>query len=66
MSPYRDEVQHRHVFQLAVDEETPARWVSHEKDADDGSAVLRFECFWIPLTRGHVLSGGQGALLGRL
>jgi hypothetical protein len=28
--------------------------------------VIRFECFWVPLTRGHVLSGGQGALLGRL
>jgi 8-oxo-dGTP pyrophosphatase MutT (NUDIX family) len=66
MSPYRDEVQHRHVFQLAVDEQTPPRWVSHEENPDDGSGVIRFECYWIPLTHGHVLSGGQGALLGRL
>jgi 8-oxo-dGTP pyrophosphatase MutT (NUDIX family) len=66
MSPYRKEVQHRHVFQLAVDEQTPPRWVSHEENSDDGSGVIRFECFWIPLTHGHVLSGGQGALLGRL
>jgi 8-oxo-dGTP pyrophosphatase MutT (NUDIX family) len=66
MSPYRDEVQHRHVYQLAVDEETPPRWDSHENDPDDGSGVIRFECFWIPLTHGHVLSGGQGALLGRV
>ena len=26
LSPYRDEVQHRHVFELAVDGETPPRW----------------------------------------
>jgi hypothetical protein len=66
MSPSRNEVQHRHVFHLSTDEETPPRWVSYEEDPDDGSGVIRFECFWIPLTRGHVLSGGQGALLGRL
>ena len=66
LSPYRDEVQHRHFFRLSVHEETPPRWVSHENDPDDGTGVIRFECYWIPLTRGHVLSGGQGALLGRL
>jgi 8-oxo-dGTP pyrophosphatase MutT (NUDIX family) len=66
MSPSRNEVQHRHVFHLSTDEETPPRWASYEEDPDDGSGVIRFECFWIPLTRGHVLSGGQGALLGRL
>jgi 8-oxo-dGTP pyrophosphatase MutT (NUDIX family) len=66
MAPYRDEVQHRHVFQLAVDVATPTRWVSREGDPDDCSGVIRFECYWIPITRGHVLSGGQGALLGRI
>ncbi|MGE3288777.1 MAG: hypothetical protein AB7J32_22120 [Pseudonocardia sp.] len=25
-----------------------------------------FTCFWIPPAAGHVLSGGQGALLGVL
>ncbi len=66
LSPYRDEVHHRHVFQMTVDEETPVRWVSRAEDPGDGSGVIRFECYWIPLTRGHVLSGGQGALLGRV
>ena len=66
MAPYRPEMQHRHVFHLEVDEETPERWVSHENDPDDGSDPKRFECYWIPLTQGHTLSAGQGALLGRL
>lgn len=66
MAPHRDETQLRHVFHLEVDEETPARWVSHESDPDDGSAPKRFECYWIPLSQGHSLAAGQGALLGRL
>ena len=66
MSPYRDEVQHRQVFQLAVDEPVPERWSSQEDDPDDGSGVHRFECYWIPLAQGHVLSVGQGALLGEV
>lgn len=66
MAPYRPETHHRHVFLLAVDEPTPERWVSAETDPDDGSGPKRFECYWIPLAQGHVLSAGQGALLGRL
>lgn len=37
MAPYRFETQHRHVFHLEVDEPTLERWVSLEKDPDDGS-----------------------------
>jgi 8-oxo-dGTP pyrophosphatase MutT (NUDIX family) len=66
LAPYRSELQHRHVFHLALDGEAPERWVSRENDAGDGSAPLRLECYWIPLSHGHVLSAGQGALLGRL
>ena len=66
MAPYRLETQHRHVFHLEVDEPTLERWVSLEKDPDDGSGPKRFECYWIPLTQGHALSSGQGALLGGL
>lgn len=66
MGPYRPEVHRRHVFLLAVDEETPPRWVSVEDDPDDGSGPRRFECYWIPLAQGHTLAAGQGALLGRV
>jgi 8-oxo-dGTP pyrophosphatase MutT (NUDIX family) len=66
MAPYRPEVHHRHVFHLEVDGVAPERWVSTEGDPDDGSGAKRFECYWIPLTQGHALSGGQGALLGQL
>jgi 8-oxo-dGTP pyrophosphatase MutT (NUDIX family) len=66
MAPYRPETHHRHVFHLEVDEPTPDRWVSTEDDPGDGSGPKRFECYWIPLTQGHALAGGQGALLGNL
>ena len=66
MTPSRRELHRRHVFHLAVDEETPERWVSHETKANDGSGTHRFECYWIPLSQGHALVAGQGALLGRL
>jgi 8-oxo-dGTP pyrophosphatase MutT (NUDIX family) len=66
MAPYRHETQHRHVFHLELDAPTPSRWTSQEDDPDDGSAPKRFECYWIPITQGHALAAGQGALLGRL
>lgn len=66
MAPYRSEVHHRHVIQLELDGEAPELWVSYENDAGDGSPPMRLECYWIPLTQGHVLSAGQGALLSRL
>ena len=66
MAPYRGEIHHRHVFLLELDEPAPERWISAESDPADGSGPKRFECYWIPLARGHTLSAGQGALLGRL
>lgn len=66
MSPHRSEVQHRHVFHLAADDAPPERWLSHEKDPADGSGPVRLECYWIPLSQGHSLAAGQGALLGSL
>ncbi|MFC4012672.1 NUDIX domain-containing protein [Nonomuraea purpurea] len=65
ISPYRFEVQRRHFFQLAVDQETPERWASSE-DQDGVGEPIRFECFWIPLEHAHVLQSGQGALVARL
>lgn len=66
MAPYRSELQRRHVFHLAFDGETPERWVSSEPDPSDGSPPPRLECYWVPIAQAHVLSAGQGALLGRI
>lgn len=65
ISPYRFEIQNRHVFHLEVDDDTPRRWASQE-DHDGQQEPTRFECFWIPLTAAHILQSGQGALLSRL
>ncbi|MEY9214563.1 NUDIX domain-containing protein [Thermobifida halotolerans] len=65
ITPYRFEVQHRHVFHLALDGDAPRRWRSREHH-DGTRPPTELECFWIPLEHGHVLQSGQGALLGRL
>ncbi|MBG0818389.1 NUDIX domain-containing protein [Planomonospora sp. ID82291] len=65
MSPYRFEIQRRHVFRLEVTEPTAERWASQE-DHDGEQEPTHFECFWIPLEAAHILQSGQGALLGRL
>ncbi|PVD04479.1 NUDIX domain-containing protein [Streptomyces sp. CS014] len=65
MTPYRSELQQRHVFHLEADGPVPDRWDSQE-DHDGEQEPTRFECFWIPLKQAHVLQSGQGALLGRL
>ncbi|GAA2898141.1 hypothetical protein GCM10010517_63210 [Streptosporangium fragile] len=65
LTPYRREIQRRHVFQLVLGERTPQRWPSRE-DNDGRGEPIRLECFWIPVEHGHVLQSGQGALLYRL
>lgn len=65
LMPYRDELQRRHVFHLAVDGPVPERWACAEEHDGHGPPT-RLECFWVPLRHGHVLQAGQGALLGRL
>lgn len=65
ISPYRFEIQRRHVFHLEVTEPTPDRWSSQE-DHDGEQEPTHFECFWVPLEAAHILQSGQGALLGRL
>lgn len=65
ITPYRPEIQRRHIFQLSLHQDTPQRWTSQE-DNDGAGQPIRFECFWIPLEQGHVLQSGQGALLSRL
>ncbi|NKY31278.1 NUDIX hydrolase [Nocardia gamkensis] len=65
ISPYRWEIQVRHVFHLELSEPAPERWASQE-DHDGQGEPTRFECFWVPLDAAHILQSGQGALLGRL
>jgi len=65
ISPYRFEIQRRHVFHLELTEPTPERWLSQETH-DGQQEPTRFECFWIPLEAAHILQSGQGALVGRL
>ena len=65
ISPYRLEIQNRHVFHLELAEDTPQRWASQE-DHDGEQEPTHFECFWIPLKAAHILQSGQGALLGLL
>ena len=63
--PARDEVHVRHFFHFTVQGPTPDRWTSQEQH--DGLAPpAAFELFWLPIERGHVLSGGHSALLGVL
>ena len=65
ISPTRFEIQHRHVFLMALKHEPPDRWMSSE-DHDGIAPPTTFECFWIPLANAHVLQSGQGALVGTL
>ncbi|WP_214109241.1 NUDIX hydrolase [Acrocarpospora catenulata] len=66
ITPYRPEIQRRHIFQLALHQDTPQRWTSQEDNDGTSQQPIRFECFWIPLEHGHVLQAGQGALVSRL
>ncbi len=65
ISPYRFEIQRRHVFHLEIIEPAPDRWASQE-DHDGEQEPTHFECFWVALEAAHILQSGQGALLGRL
>jgi 8-oxo-dGTP pyrophosphatase MutT (NUDIX family) len=65
ITPYRYEIQHRHVFHLQVYEPTEQRWPSQERH-DGQRPPTRLECFWIPLQDAHVLQAGQGALIGAI
>ncbi|MFJ3856154.1 NUDIX domain-containing protein [Streptomyces sp. NPDC090085] len=65
MTPYRYELQRRHVFHMELTGAAPERWASAE-DHDGEQEPTRFECFWVPLKAAHVLQSGQGASLGLL
>lgn len=62
MTPYRSEIQERHFFLAVPTADLPDRWDSQETH-DGEQEPTCFECFWIPVTAGHILQAGQGALL---
>ena len=65
MRPYADALHHRHFFHLTVDGPVPEEWGHIERGfGDDTPRPFRFS--WLPISQGHVLAAGLGALLGRL
>lgn len=66
ISPYRWEVMHRHFYELSTDCPVTRRWINREPDPQGGGPGPLFNCYWIPLEQGHVLSGGLSNLLGAL
>lgn len=66
ISPYRWEVMRRHFYELTTDCSVTRRWTSQEPDPECGGEGPAFDCYWIPLEQGHVLSGGLSNLLSTL
>ncbi|MGD2132554.1 MAG: NUDIX domain-containing protein [Maricaulaceae bacterium] len=65
VSPYGPEIHHRRFFQARPKVRWPERWISWERHDGRGEPT-RFEFFWLPLARAHVLQAGQGALISEL
>ena len=66
ISPYRDEVMHRHFVELTADTDIDATWTWREQNPTGGGEGPLFRCSWIPLERAHVLAGGQSVKIGAL
>jgi len=67
ISPIRDEIQDRHVFQLAVDVIPPETWTSQELH-DGEQPPTSFYFSWLPLGDPELaeLVVGQGTLLDQI
>jgi 8-oxo-dGTP diphosphatase len=65
MRPYTNGVHHRHFFHLDLMGPVSEAWRHLEQHGGAGPPPA-FRFFWLPVRQGHVLAGGQGALLGRL
>ncbi len=63
--PYSAQLHERHYFLAEPTAPLPERWHSQE-DHDGLKPPTHFECFWIPLERGHILESGMGQLLHQL
>lgn len=65
ISPYRNEIQERHFYLAKTTKELPERWLSQE-DHDGIGEPTKFECFWVPLERGHIIQSGQSIFLWKV
>jgi len=65
MAPEKNELHERHFFLAEPIDTLPERWESQEEH-DGRIPPTRFECFWIPLSHGHILQAGQAALLSKI
>ena len=60
--PDRDEIHDRSFFHATLRRPAPAQWLWFEEH-DGEAAPTAFTFFWLPLSRGHLLAAGMGALL---
>jgi 8-oxo-dGTP diphosphatase len=67
ISPIREEIQHRHVFQLAVDLHPPEVWTSQELH-DGARPPTNLYFSWLPLGHPELaeLVVGQGTFLDKI
>ena len=67
MWPSKPEVHERHFFELEVlDDHLPERWSAGEDDSSDGSPVVKWTCWWMPLRNAHALCAGFSTRIGEL
>lgn len=65
--PMRDEIAVRHYFQLSMPgADVTERWSAAESDPAAGGPSVTWDCWWLPVTRAHVLAAGLGALVGAM
>ena len=63
----RAEIQVRHFFHLACEQDTPERWTHHETGGGKRAEPIEFELFWVRVPHEiPEIIAGQGALLAKL
>jgi hypothetical protein len=62
---YVDIIQVRNFFHVVAEGNLPAEWMGCET-GDPANDPITFRFYWLPFSQGHVLTAGQGALLGCL
>jgi 8-oxo-dGTP pyrophosphatase MutT (NUDIX family) len=67
LRPARDEISVRHYFHLSMEHaDVTERWMAGETHSSHGGASITWTCWWMPLTKAHVLAAGFGGLLGAM
>lgn len=65
MSPYRNEIQERHVYHVELNEEAASQWTHYEKHSGSNSDI-EFAFYWVPLEPSINLEKDQGRFLQEL